>query len=379
MNINRNNYESYFIDYLDGVLSPDQISELLLFFSENPDLYEEFIDLDTVPLIASENVQYPDKQHLKKKSILSVGPINELNYQEYLIGSVEGDLTMTESRLLERFVLRNPQVAEEWEQFKLTMLMPDPKIIYPWKSRLKRHTLWSSYKKPLYYISGAAAGLLVLLMVIQPFRKNEPAVVEQQFNTPEQMTDTLQLPVKQPEMIYTASVFSEPPADLQAHVPQSEEAIGTENPVDVPISPITPIHAGVRYQLVNASFNPSRQLVSDERNLYSQILPYLTASDKYTLSPPLDSRKKPYDTFGELALGKIKEIFSGKSGSKKGLPDINLWTLADIGVAGINQLTDSELHIQRIKNEEGRVISYALVNEKKEIARTRTKNNSPGQ
>ena len=48
MKINRNNYEMYFIDYLDGVLSPDLVSELLLFLDENPDLKEELSDLDAL-------------------------------------------------------------------------------------------------------------------------------------------------------------------------------------------------------------------------------------------------------------------------------------------------------------------------------------------
>ncbi len=373
MSINRNNYETYFIDYLDGKLSPDLVSELLLFLDENPDLKEELSDLDTVPLIAGGNIQYPDKQRLKRDPILSVGPINELNYQEYLIGSVEGDLSVTESRLLERFVLRNTQVAGEWEQFKRTVLVADPAVVFPEKSRLKKHTLWSSYKKPLYYLSGAAAALLVVLLVMQPFHKNEPVLVEQIPDTPGPMTDTAQHSVRQPEVTYAASVSSEPPSVPQVPIKPTDETRETENRADIPISSIPTIHKGVRYQLVSTSVKPARQLISDERNLYSQALPYLTASDKYTLSPSQGTRSKPYGTFSELAMGKVKEIFSGKSPSKKRLPDINLWTLADIGVAGINQLTDSELHIQRIRNEEGRVISYALINEKRELARTRTK------
>jgi hypothetical protein len=379
MNINRNNYETFFIDYLDGVLSADQVSELLQFLDENPDLKEELSDIESIPVVTEEIFEYPDKQILKKRPVLSVGPINELNYQEYLIGSVEGDLSVAESRLLERFVLRNPEIARDWEQYKLTRLVPDPKVVYPGKSHLKKYPFSASYKKPLYYVSGAAACLLALLLVIKPFQKKVPEVAEQRINTHQQMPDSMQLPVKQPEVYHKASVFSEPAANRQTPVTLSEEAIGTEHPADVPISPITPLHAGVRYQLVSTSNLPARELVSDERNLYSQVLPYLTSSDNYTLSPSSIGRERSYDSFGEMALNKVKDIFSGKSGTKKRLPDINLWTLADIGVAGINQLTDSELHIQRIKNEEGRVISYALVNDKKEIARTRTKNNSLGQ
>ena len=374
MKIDRNNYETFFIDYLDGVLSPDLISELLLFIDENPDLKEELIDLDTVPLMADETVQYCSKQLLKKKSILSVGPINELNYQEYMIGSVEGDLSVTESRLLDRFVLRNPQVAWEWEQFKSTRLVPDPKVVYPGKSHLRRNPFRVSYIRPLYYITGAAAGLLALLLVIHPFQKKEPYVAEVKTGTPELISDTL--PVKIPEVVYTTSGFIEPQVNQQHPSVISEEVPVMENPVNMPISPITPVHKGLHYQLINTSFQPARQLISNERNLYSQVLPYLTASDQYTLSPSMKDKNRSFDSFGELAMNKVKEIFSGKSGDNKRRPDINLWTLADFGVAGINQLTDSELHIQRIKNEEGKIISYALVNEKQEIARTRTKNNS---
>ncbi|HOW24325.1 MAG TPA: hypothetical protein PK711_01535 [Bacteroidales bacterium] len=378
MKINRNNYETYFIDYLDGVLSPDQVSELFRFLDQNPDLREELSDVESIPVMADENIEYPDKQVLKKKPVISVGPIHELNYQEYLIGSVEGDLSVTESRLLDRFVLRNPQVQEEWEQFKRTRLVPDQQIIYPGKRTLKRSSFWISYRKPLYYISGAAASLLALLLVTQPFQKNEPAVVEQKFNTATPVADTLPRPERQPEVKYTASGVSEPPVDRQAPAIVTEAFSHSEYPSDEPISTMTPLHAGIRYQLVSTSRQHVRKLLSEERNLYSQALPYLTASDQYTLSPSRNDRQT-YDSFGEMALNKVKELFTGKSGNRRGLPDINLWTLADIGVAGINQLTDSELHIQRIKNEEGRVISYALVNEKKEIARTRTKNNSLGQ
>jgi len=41
MNLNRNNYEAYFIDFLEGNLNPAHVDQFLEFISQNPDLKEE--------------------------------------------------------------------------------------------------------------------------------------------------------------------------------------------------------------------------------------------------------------------------------------------------------------------------------------------------
>ena len=46
MNINRNNYELFFIDFYDGNLTDAQKHELDLFLAENPNLKEECDSFD---------------------------------------------------------------------------------------------------------------------------------------------------------------------------------------------------------------------------------------------------------------------------------------------------------------------------------------------
>ncbi len=379
MKINRNNYESYFIDYLDGTLSPEMVSELLLFLDENPDLQEELDDLDTAPLPADLTIQYTDKQLLKKKSIVSVGPIHELNYQEYLIGSVEGDLSIPGIRTLERFLLRNPQANRELDQFRATRLSPDLSVVYNAKDTLKKYPFGISARKVMYYISGAAAILLITLMVIHPFRKNEPVMVEEKQMNPEITGDSSPVRKDGPaEPAYTASLSQDRPGERTPPVMTGPSATGViETPSAAKISTIQPIHRGIQYQLVNTSYSPDREIrLAGERNLYSQALPYLTEADQYTLATWRTDHNESGGSFGEIARSKFREIFSGDRSKIKGLQNINLWTIADLGVAGINQIANSDLRIERIKNEEGRIISYALVNEKREITRTRMKNNT---
>ena len=61
MNINRNNYEKYFIDYLEGTLSKDDIHDLRVFLLFNQDLAELLDDIAKIKLTAP-SVRYTSKK-----------------------------------------------------------------------------------------------------------------------------------------------------------------------------------------------------------------------------------------------------------------------------------------------------------------------------
>ncbi len=63
--ITRDNYEIYFLDYLEGGLSTTLREELQLFLEENPDLKAEFEAFDVVK-VPAESVAYTGKTDLKK-------------------------------------------------------------------------------------------------------------------------------------------------------------------------------------------------------------------------------------------------------------------------------------------------------------------------
>jgi hypothetical protein len=54
MSINRNNYETYLIDYLDGTLHPNEVAEVLLFLEQHADIKQEFEAMGGVVLPAIE-------------------------------------------------------------------------------------------------------------------------------------------------------------------------------------------------------------------------------------------------------------------------------------------------------------------------------------
>ena len=62
MNIDRHNYEEYFLLYIDNELSVDQKKQVELFVQENPDLEEELVMLKQSRLIPDDSIVF-DRKH----------------------------------------------------------------------------------------------------------------------------------------------------------------------------------------------------------------------------------------------------------------------------------------------------------------------------
>ena len=68
MNINRHNYESFFLDYYEKKLSAVDVAELLIFLEKNYDLKDVFEEYENV-LLDKESFSFPEKEILKKNIV----------------------------------------------------------------------------------------------------------------------------------------------------------------------------------------------------------------------------------------------------------------------------------------------------------------------
>lgn len=164
MNINRNNYEVFFLLYIDRELNAEERQAVESFLRENPDLQMEMDMLasTTLPEDLSSAV-FPDKSKLYRTEDTS-SPVTILNYESYFVQYADDELNNEEKSATEKFVYANPEFQAEFELIQQTKLSPDNTLVFPGKDKLYRKE--SANIRPLFpvWIRYAAAAMVILTL-----------------------------------------------------------------------------------------------------------------------------------------------------------------------------------------------------------------------
>ncbi|MDD2197462.1 MAG: hypothetical protein PHW91_09800 [Bacteroidales bacterium] len=171
MDINRDNYEFFLIDYIDGNLTAKQLEAVENFLWLNPDLKNELEGLSK-HILKPDSQTYKDKFTLKRTDYSVVGLENEFDY--LCIANLENDIDDEEGIKLNVIVNSNKNKAKDYSDYLNTKLLPNKEISYQQKSKLKRFTLFGYTRKQIIYFSSAAA-LLLLLVTLFDYNTNSSA------------------------------------------------------------------------------------------------------------------------------------------------------------------------------------------------------------
>ena len=128
MKINRQNYESYFLDYIEGNLQPVDVAEVILFAEKNPDLAEELNGLEQVRFEPTSE-GFVRKVDLKKKEI----PLDQTQLDLLLAKEVEGDLSQKEKFFVQQLSIEYPFVQKSQKAFSKTKL-PSELLVFDERS-----------------------------------------------------------------------------------------------------------------------------------------------------------------------------------------------------------------------------------------------------
>lgn len=162
MKITRDNYESFFVDYLEGTLEDHLIDPFLDFLKQNPDLNEELQGLEPITL-PMEPVAFQGKQSLYKAT-------DSESFNKQAVAYLEGEMTSQERIAFEASLEKDPTLQKEYTLFEKTRLAPDPALRFAGKEKLYKKTgaiVW------LNWIGKAAAVLVLLLGIYSLFHKGE--------------------------------------------------------------------------------------------------------------------------------------------------------------------------------------------------------------
>lgn len=138
MQINRHNYEEFFLLYVDNELSAEQRAAVEAFISENSDLAGELEMLQQSVFLPEESVVF-DHKNLLMQAEGSNSFIDAFNCEELFIQYADDELNNEEKAAVEQFVYRNPQFQASFEIFQQTKLTADTSIVFPDKESLYKH------------------------------------------------------------------------------------------------------------------------------------------------------------------------------------------------------------------------------------------------
>jgi len=156
VNINRHNYEEFFLLYVDGELSQADREAVKVFVQQNPDLQQE-LEMLQQAVLAPEDVTFTNKELLLQHA----EAINTNNYETYFLLAVDDELREDEKADLERFVLQHPQLQDEFTLLQATRL-PNETIHHPNKYELYRNEKVRRIV-PLWMSRMSAAAVVILV------------------------------------------------------------------------------------------------------------------------------------------------------------------------------------------------------------------------
>lgn len=213
------NYEAFFLDYVEGNLDEATKLELESFLLLHPHLKDE-LDQGYAFQLTPEAIIYDGKDALKKFQFENM-PVNGATFADFCIAAYEGLLSENKKEELAIFMQADGALLKEYIAYGKTILKPED-IQYPNKDILYRRA--SVVKLRTVYIWGSlAAGIALMVGIYTAFFSSEavdqPRLVQQ-----------ILAPQKFPETTINTSTEIATTQAKQIAKPLRTEIIKTDNP-----------------------------------------------------------------------------------------------------------------------------------------------------
>jgi hypothetical protein len=350
MKIEKNNYELFFLDYLDGKLSDSEIKQLEHFLLLNPDLRAELEGTEKA-VLSPDEIVYENRDALYKQDLNL--PITASNFEDFCIGASEGDLSEDQFKALMEYLKLNPGAEKTLKLFHQLHLSPDKKIVYNRKGLLRRTVPFISreYVLPVLSVAATAAIMLVIYLRNNDFGRSFNSVATEIHTSVSQrpvnnsVTETI---VKEKTEIQSAtlSALVAPKEKKQAssrNLPSTVKK-STESKDKEPVHP-QKLNPSFQIKLPSVAENSINEPAIDGAKITYSVIPAKKASPEY-------------ETISDYAKRQFSERILG---NKEGVEShLNAWQIADAGLTGINKLTGSKMKLAKQYDENGNLTAYSF-------------------
>jgi hypothetical protein len=335
MKITRNNYETFFLDYLEGNLDVNLVDEFLEFLKENADLKEELSMMDTAP-IEPDGAVFTNKEKLYKEKYDA-----EETFSRAAIALIEGDISTSEKEEFAAYLLKHPEKQKEVQRFQQTKLQPDNSVFFANKNKLYRRSLGRTIFMWSYSV---AAVLIVALAIFALFNQTD-------FNIPENRVTVV-----------------ESPEGSEVPVKKGNNPSGAEIDDIQPIDEIKAIPAGQKNEVKRKATPTLREPVqdnTDSENIAEIRTPVEIPSKLNSRDAALQARQQPEVTLAAMTITlpdnyqvvEEERFLADVVKEKTGLDN---FSLNKIKLVGLNLISNiSKDNFDYTTNEEGKVIELS--------------------
>jgi len=346
MEITRNNYESFFLDSLEGNLTAAQQKELQIFMRNNPDLEMEYFEFQNVALQPEEAI-FEAKNLLKKNETL----LTDSPFADLCIARLESDITAEQNVELHTFIQKNPEFQKEADLFAKTKLVPDLAVKFPYKRKLyHQKTILFSTKNVLKTLSIAASLLLLVSIAFLFSEKNTttekligfneknisvPIFVENNITETENIIETKQN-VRKNVFVENNNVAT----NFNGDTLNEEVNIFEENQIQIAENHNVEIPKANIDSLMNQYHNTLNELLSTQ-NQVADNEPSLKKNSQETIL---------------LMQNLVKTFITNQEVETP----VTVWQIAQNGIDRINNFSGTNMELTPSYNENGKVVSIAF-------------------
>ena len=347
MNIDRYNYEAFLLDFLEGRLSEEEVNALLVFLQQHPEMEDAMYHFESITL-NKDNILLKDKE-LLFKNLDEISAVDRINFEEFCIARTEKQLSRKGEQMLQEYLSGHPEKEMELLQYEKLRLKADTRIRFPHKAALKKYSL-SPYRR-IWLTASAVAAVLAIIFLLWPFADKVNKTQTQ-----------ASLPLKATGGDPGATAGYSRPAETNSTIPRHRMA-------SLPMQ-----EAGSRKThesaLVTDSLRPLPESgLAELLPMHTRYIDLPAGSDALPdiaqagigLHPGNDTQPKGYMDLKEYALSSLGRKFNSNLSTENGDGKVNWWNLAEMGVKGINQLTGSNIHLDKRNDTSGnRVLALGI-------------------
>lgn len=345
MKIDRSNYETWFIDRLDGNLNDHQVEQLKSFLSENPDLNEELKEIFSSVII-------PPVSEFTGKAGLIRTPADISDHQfEYLCAAyTENDLSSEELDEFSLIISNDRSRRKLSEQFMKLKLKPYDIRFDNKKKLLKRTPLQNTIRLSAALISAAATVALLITLSVSVSEKEK-----------DNKNNTTQLITTEGRTEHSAIPRQTDPSALELR--QSDEEIIIKsgsiivNKITVAAINLEPAENEITNSLPGARVTEIIHSVRIPSTSDFLTICQTDIQNKALIPLCIENQIQPDE---RLAPGRFfAQVFRDKILKEGTLDDspIKRYEIAEAGVKGLNKLLGCEMAFEKNSDENGEIKS----------------------